>query len=77
MTPTDNIPTLHTIDQRLQHVETQVADIHRALVGNVDGSVRGLQARVERLEVWGRWLAAIATAALLGAIGHGIRILAQ
>lgn len=60
-------PTLVQIDARLRQVETQVADIHRAMVGSTDGTAKGLQARVERLEAWARWLAGAVTALILGA----------
>lgn len=59
--------TLAAIDARLRHVEAQVDAIHRALVGTMDGSAKGLQARVERLETWARWIATIVTALVVGA----------
>lgn len=73
MTPTDPLPTLYSIDQRLGHVESQINEIHRALVGSTDGSVKGLQSRVERLEAWLKWIGAMASAAILGALGNFLR----
>lgn len=71
--PTDPLPTLASIDARLGHVENQVNEIHRALVGSTDGSVKGLQSRVERLEGWLKWIGAMASAAILGALGNFLR----
>jgi hypothetical protein len=62
-------PTLTAIDVRLSHVEKQVGEIHRAIVGSTDGSIKGLQSRVERLESWGRWIAGMAGSAILMALG--------
>jgi predicted regulator of Ras-like GTPase activity (Roadblock/LC7/MglB family) len=62
-------PTLNAIDVRLSHVEKQVGEIHRAIVGSTDGSIKGLQSRVERLESWGRWIAGMAGSAILMALG--------
>ena len=73
MTPTDPLPTLSSIDQRLSHVEAQVSDIHKALVGSTDGSVKGLQSRVERLEAWAKWLAGLVTTAIGAAIAALVR----
>ena len=61
-------PTLHIIDARLRHVETRVDAIYTALIGSVDGSHRGLQSRVERLESWAKWLAGLVTTAIGAAI---------
>jgi hypothetical protein len=47
-------PTLTAIDVRLSHVEKQVGEIHRAIVGSTDGSIKGLQSRVERLRKLGK-----------------------
>jgi predicted regulator of Ras-like GTPase activity (Roadblock/LC7/MglB family) len=71
--PTDPLPTLASIDVRLGHVERQVGEIHRAMVGSTDGSVKGLQSRVERLEGWLKWIGAMASAAILGAITNFVR----
>lgn len=62
--------TLAAIDARLRHVEAQVDAIHRALVGTMDGSSKGLQARVERLETWARWIATVVTALTIAAFGQ-------
>lgn len=66
-------PALHAIDMRLSHVEKQVGEIHRAIVGSTDGSIKGLQSRVERLESWGRWIAGMAGSAILMAFGSILR----
>lgn len=71
--PTDPIPTLASIDARLGHVESQVSEIHRALVGSTDGSVKGLQSRVERLEGWAKWLASLVTLAIGAAVTSLVR----
>jgi hypothetical protein len=68
-----NVSTLYSIDQRLGHVESQVGEIHKALVGSTDGSVKGLQSRVERLEGWLKWIGAMASAAILGVLGNFMR----
>lgn len=73
MTPTDPLPTLASIDQRLSHVEAQVSDIHKALVGSTDGSVKGLQSRVERLEGWMKWIGGLVTLAIGTAITGLVR----
>lgn len=73
MTPTDPLPTLASIDARLGHVEKQVSEIHRAMVGTMDGSVKGLQSRVERLEGWARWLASLVTIAIGAAVTSLVR----
>jgi len=73
MTPHDPLPTLTSIDTRLGHVEAQVSEIHKALVGSTDGSVKGLQSRVERLEGWLKWIGGMASAAILAAIGSFLR----
>lgn len=65
---------LHALDARLRHVEGQVSDIHRALVGSTDGTAKGLQARVERLESWAGWLAGVVTALVILALGQILRI---
>lgn len=66
-------PTLLQIDVRLRQVEAQVSDIHRALVGSMDGTAKGLQARVEKLETWARWIAGIATMAIGAAMTALVR----
>lgn len=71
--PTDPLPTLASIDQRLSHVEAQVSDIHKALVGSTDGSVKGLQSRVERLEGWMKWIGGLVTLAIGTAITGLVR----
>jgi len=69
MAATGSDGTLAQIDARLRHVESQVADIHRALVGSTDGSSKGLQARVERLESWARWIGGLVTAIIATGLG--------
>lgn len=66
-------PTLLQIDVRLRQVEAQVSDIHRALVGSMDGTAKGLQARVEKLESWAKWLAGLATLAIGTAVTSVVR----
>lgn len=66
-------PVLLAMHDRLRHLEAQVGDIHRALVGSMDGSAKGLQARVERLEGWAKWLAGLATMAIGAAITSLVR----
>lgn len=66
-------PTLVSIDARLRHVESQVSAIHAALVGSVDGQHKGLQARVERLEGWARWLGGLVTLAIGTALTSLVR----
>jgi hypothetical protein len=66
-------PALLSINQRLSHLELQVSDIHRAMVGSMDGQQRGLQARVERLESWARWLGGLVTMAIGAAITALVR----
>lgn len=73
MTPTDPLPTLASIDARLGHVEAQVSEIHKALVGSTDGSVKGLQSRVERLEGWMKWVGGLVTVAISTAIAGLVR----
>ena len=63
-------PTLAAIEARLKHVELQVSDIHRALVGSTDGTAKGLQARVERLEGWARWFGGVVTALTITAVAQ-------
>jgi len=75
--PTDPLPTLASIDQRLSHVEAQVSDIHKALVGSTDGSVKGLQSRVERLEGWMRWVGGLVTLAVGAAVTSLVRGISQ
>lgn len=65
--------TLASIDARLRHVEAQVTAIHNALVGSVDGTHKGLQARVERLEGWAQWLAGLVTMAIGAAVTALVR----
>jgi len=65
--------TLLSIDSRLRHVESQVTAIHAALVGSVDGQHRGLQARVEKLESWARWLGGLVTMAIGAALTALVR----
>jgi hypothetical protein len=65
--------TLLSIDARLRHVEAQVTAIHAALVGSVDGSHKGLQARVEKLEAWAHWLAGLVTMAIGAAVTALVR----
>lgn len=66
-------PVLLAMHDRLRHLEAQVGDIHRALVGSTDGSSKGLQARVERLEGWARWLAGLVTMAIGAAVTSLVR----
>jgi hypothetical protein len=66
-------PTLLSIDMRLRQVESQVTAIHNALVGSVDGQHKGLQARVERLEGWARWLGGLVTLAIGAALTSLVR----
>ena len=60
---------LNSIDSRLSNLDNKVDQIHIALVGSLDGKVKGLHARVEQLESWLKWLAGLATAAITTAIG--------
>jgi hypothetical protein len=73
--PTQPTPdsTLLSIDSRLRHVESQVTAIHAALVGSVDGQHKGLQARVEKLESWARWLGGLVTMAIGAALTALVR----
>ena len=71
--PTDPLPTLTSIDTRLGHVEAQVSEIHKALVGSTDGSVKGLQSRVERLEGWMKWVGGLVTLAIGAAVTGLVR----
>ena len=45
-----------------------MGEIHRALVGSTDGSVKGLQSRVERLEAWMKWVGGLVTLAIGAAV---------
>lgn len=63
-----NDQILIAVDARLRHVENQVAEIHRALVGSTDGTSRGLQSRVEKLEAWSKWFGGIVSALVIGVI---------
>lgn len=67
-------PLLLAMDARLRHLEGQVSDIHRALVGSTDGTAKGLQARVERLESWAGWIAGVVTALVVVALSQVLRL---
>lgn len=56
-----------TPEQRLVRVEQKVDQILASLAGGL-GHPTGLVARVERLESWGKWLAGMASAAILAAV---------
>jgi hypothetical protein len=57
-------------DTRLAKIETQVADIHRALCGDLAGTAHGLHARVAKLEAWAKWIATIVTALVVAAFSQ-------